>query len=78
LGLCTHFRRQLVAHPPRGRDKKGAHPAVAIKLDVTLDGDQRHPKGTGDLGLGGVAIEDQLAAEHPKGGQIARFMDEDR
>ena len=78
LGLRTYFGGQLVAYPPRGRGKKGAHPAVAIKLDVALHRHQRYPKGTGDLGLGSVAIDDQLAAEHPKGRQIARFMDEDR
>jgi hypothetical protein len=78
LGLSTHGRGKLGARPARGRHKKGAHPPESIELNAALDGDERHAEGPSDLGLGGVAIEDQLAAEHPKGGQVIGVMQEDR
>ena len=78
LGLGTHGRGELVARPARRWHKKGAHPPKSIELGVALDGDQRHAEGPSDLGLGGITIDDQLAAEHPKGGQVLGVMQEDR
>ena len=78
LPLLQHLGGQHRRPPPLGLGIKPGYAPVSIALNGTLDADQRDTKGTGNIGLLGIAVDTKLRRNHAKGRNILFSVDKHR